>query len=36
MNVGKAGELIIFVYMYNSTVSFKGNMIVPAEFSPTE
>lgn len=36
MNVGKAGELIIFVYMYNSAVSCKGNMIVPAKFSPAE
>lgn len=36
MNVGKAGELIIFDYMYNSGVSCMGNMIVSARFSPTE
>lgn len=36
MNVGKAGELIISNYMYNSTVSCKDNMIVPVKFRPTE
>lgn len=34
MNVGK---WIIFMYhMYNSVMPSKGNMIVPAQFSPTE
>lgn len=36
MNAGKAGELIIFNYMYNSAVSCKDNMIVPAILSPPE
>lgn len=36
MNVGKAVELINFMQIFNSVVSCKGNMIVPAQFSPTE
>lgn len=36
MNVGKPCKLIIFMYMYNSAVPCKGNLIVPAQFIPIE
>ena len=36
MKVGRAGELIMFMYMCSSVGLCKGNVIVSTQFSPIE